>query len=357
MASTNSNASVQARLRDVKQIMKTDGAPAAEKAIIEILKDEPKSDAAFIALARVLAKQGRTQDAERAAEKAKGLAPLDPMPLTMIGSLRLKAEDFEAAAAAFAEALAIDPNSERALLGAAMVKMRQEEFDDARAMVQKILDGDPENERANEMMARLCMQTEDQEGAEKILRQVIAANPNNMRASRGLVHLLKTQDRQDEAVELFQQSVDEDPDNPRRIARFAQVASQAGRPEAAASYVEAAADSKSVGTAGRLMMIGAMIQLGMTKSAEKRIDDLGKSRIASPVALKLRGDIALVSDKPDEAISLYKQSCAAAKLPALDAADLKDAKDDAAQAKLWRQHSRKQLANAARKLKEKRAGD
>ena len=51
--STSSNASGETRLREVRQILKSEGPAKAERATIEILKDEPKSGPAFMGLALI----------------------------------------------------------------------------------------------------------------------------------------------------------------------------------------------------------------------------------------------------------------------------------------------------------------
>ena len=110
---------IRPKLIQIREIEKTQGPAAAERALVAMLRDGEQSHMAFLALARVLLKQQKYEDAVRAATKAKSLAPLEANGSILLGLIGLRTKDIDQAAEAFADAIRLDPYSTRAHLGAA----------------------------------------------------------------------------------------------------------------------------------------------------------------------------------------------------------------------------------------------
>ena len=92
-------------LKRIRTVEKEKGVAAASQAAIDYLHENPSSYEGFVMLARLLTKQKRFDDARRAAEKARTLAPLEPEPLIALGLIGIRSKDYSAASVAFAEAI------------------------------------------------------------------------------------------------------------------------------------------------------------------------------------------------------------------------------------------------------------
>ena len=352
--STDSNASIETRLREVRQILKDEGPAEAERATIEILKDEPKSGSAFMGLARILSMQDRYDDAVRAAEKAKTLSPLEADPLVMIGFIRVRQKDNDAAASAFSEAISLDPGSERALMGAAVLKTKDEAYDDAEELCQRVLEVNPELDQARELMARINAQKGNKAAAIEQLKEIAGRKPEDGRNTKALMVLMMQEERKEEMVEFFKDDVASDPENMARVLRFARVAAGAGTPEIAVDAIHNIANSENGRPSDEIRIIDGLIIVGELDEAEQKIADLAQTRVPPPLLHQLRGDLAFKGGKLDDAIGHYQEACSSVRAAGLDAAEEKEAADDTARAKLWRKHSGMQIATAIRDLRNKR---
>ena len=96
---------IRAKLIEIRKIEKSQGPAAAEKATVALLRDGEQSPEAFGALARILMKQQKFEDAKRAAMKARALAPLEAEPSILLGLIALRSKDIDAAATSFADAI------------------------------------------------------------------------------------------------------------------------------------------------------------------------------------------------------------------------------------------------------------
>lgn len=350
----DSTASAEARLAEIRSIFKEKGAAAAERATIDLLKDEPKSAKAFMALSRVLARQKRHDDAARAAEKAKGLAPLEIEPLLMIGFVRLREKNHAAAATAFSEALALDATSTRALMGAAVVKMGQGALDEAENLCARAIEQSPNLERAHELMARIRVRSGEKTGAIDKLKELALRSPGNTRATKALVQLMNSEDRKDELLAFFEQDVADNPGDSRRIYRLSVVAINLGRADLAVEHCKAAADSETANISDKVRLIAALTANNDLNEAEAQIGSLGEAKVLQPIATKLRGDIAMQAENHAKAISLYQDACKAARIEPLSGADLAEAGTDEEKAKLWKSYSRKEIVEAVRAFRASR---
>ncbi len=349
------NSSVEKRLADIRDIMKKDGLVEAERAMIELLRDEPGSSKAFSALARILGRQKRFDEAARAAEKAKTLGPLEIDPLLMLGFVHLRAKDHAKAGSAFAEALSLDDSNTRALLGAAIVKMAEENYDEAEALCARALEQNPSMDRAQELMARIAVRKGEKDAAIDQLKTLATRSPANSRATKALVRLMNAEDRKAELMQFLKDDLAADPDNKQRVARVARVAMRMGEGQVAIDQLRRVADSDKARITDRIRLIAALIQNGDLDEAEAMTAKLGDAKAMAPVIEKIRGDIALKAGDAKTALTKYRMAVRKAKAPSLDAAKEAEAGSDEEKAKLWKAHSRRKIIEAIRDFRAERA--
>ena len=339
---------IRAKLIEIRKIEKSQGPAAAEKATVALLRDGEQSPEAFGALARILMKQQKFEDAKRAAMKARALAPLEAEPSILLGLIALRSKDIDAAATSFADAIRLDSYSTRACLGAAAVKLETEQYDEAAALCERVLGMDPSVEQAHEMLARIRLKQGDKDAAADVLKGIVVRNPDNKKALKAYVRLMRQEDRSDEVLELLEADAQASPDDRKKSERYALIAAKVGHPEAAVQYYEKLAEQGSPRLADKVRYAMALIQSGETMKAKVMIDQFGKQKVLKPVTSKLLGDIALKDGDFATAIRHYTQACAAARVPMLDATVATSAEDDSALAKAWRAHAQEEIGAALR---------
>lgn len=343
------NSSVRARLVKIRDIEKDQGLAAAERALVEFIREEAtNSPEAFIALARLLMKGRRFDDALRAAQKARMLAPLEVEPLIIAGLVQIRLKDNFAAGETFAKALQLDRNSARATLGAAAVKLAEESYDDALALCHRVLELDATLDRAAELAARIHVKKGDTEAALVALRDLIHKSPTNKRALRAYLGLMKRENRMDEAVSFFEAESAANPDDNRRKRLLSAVAARAGNADLAAAPYREKIEAGTASPLDRIRLAMTLIQAGQNDQAREAIAALGAQRVMKPVVAKLEGDIALKSGDAAGAVQSYEAACRAAKVAPLDEDAAKAAETVEALARLWKDHTVKSVMSAVK---------
>jgi cytochrome c-type biogenesis protein CcmH/NrfG len=342
---------MRARLVEIRKIEKSEGLPAAENALVDLLREGPQTHQGFIALARVLMKQRRFDDALRSAQKAQSIAPLEADTAVAVGLANLRLRDNPAAARAFAEALRLNPNDARANLGAAAVKLVDESYDDAMELCEKVLDIDPTMERAHELVARIAMKKGDKGQAIGELELLVRTNPENQRALRAYVRLMRAEGRIDEVLAFLESQADAHPHDERRAGVLARVGARLGKAEYATEYYERLREDGEVRIPDKVRYAMALIQAGDFDGAGVIIAELDTQKILKPVVATLHGEIAWKKGDHDEAVRLFQTACRTARVDPLDPAVEAGATDPAGRARLWRGHARKSIMTAARGLR------
>jgi cytochrome c-type biogenesis protein CcmH/NrfG len=350
VATANESAAggLRARLVEIRKIEKSQGLPAAENALVDLLREGPQTHQGFIALARVLMKQRRFDDALRSAQKARSLAPLEADPAIAVGLANLRLRDNPAAAQAFAEALRLDPTNAQANLGAAAVKLADESYDDAIELCEKVLDLDPTMERAHELIARVNMKKGDKGQAISELQTLVSANPENRRALKAYVRLMRSEGRSDEALAFLEAEADANPDDDRRADLLARVGAKVGKSEYATEQYERLREEGDPKAGEKVRYAMSLVQAGNYDAARRVMGELGSQKVMKPVVAKLEGDIAYKQGNHDEAIRYYQAACRNARVDPLDPDAEAGAADAGERAKLWRAHARKSIKTAAR---------
>lgn len=346
-ATTDASGNLREKLKQVREIERTSGLAAAERALVDILREGPQSHQAFLALSQVLIKQKKFEDALRAAEKAKALAPLEATPLIAIGFANIRRRDQSAAAEAFAEAIRLDPTSARAHLGAAAVKMADEDYESALALCDKVIDIDPTMDRAHELIARILMKKGQTAEALTELQSIVQKSPSNQRVLRAYMQLMRREERGDEALKFLEAEAAANPDDKLRARRLALVGARSGDASYATEHYEEMAKQGEVGIPDKMRFIVELIHAGDLDRAQAEIASLGEKKILRPMIAKLNGDIALKKDDADEAVLQYQTACRTARVAMLDPAIEAEGGTAIEKARLWRSHTRKAITMAA----------
>ena len=350
------NSSVRARLSTIRGIERAQGLAVAERALVDYIREEATtSPEAFMALARMLTKGKRYDDALRAANKARALAPLEVEPLLMGGIVLLRKRDNAEAGEMFAKALQLDRTSARATLGAAAVKLATEDFAAAEELCDRVLEMDPDMERAHELAARVQIKQGKTEGAIDALKSLIVKSPDNKRAMKAYLGLLKREGRDGEAVRFLEAEVAAHPDDRKRQRLLSVAAARAGNSELATAPYRERIAAGTAKIAERVRFAMMLIEAGSLDEARLTVSQLGGQATLKPIQAKLEGDIALKSGDTAAAIDCYQSACRSARIDPLPQAEADRAESPEALAKAWKHHVSKLVLAAARSRRAGRA--
>ncbi len=211
------------------------------------------------------------KDALLAFDKARGIAPGDPMPTVLAGELFLEKYNSTEAHAAFDEAIERNPSHPRALLG----KARARDFDSQRgadSLTKKVLDTNPRSVAARTLRAQLALSAEDYETSFADAQAALDVNPGSLEALAilGAARYLANDRNAYEVVKGRALAI-----NPRNADFFATVAGMAVQVRRYQEAVEIASqgvalDSTSWGTIGLLGM--NQLRIGAIEQGHANID-------------------------------------------------------------------------------------
>lgn len=349
------NTSLRSRLKKINEIEREQGLAVAERSLVELIREEAsQAPEAFVALSRLLMKGRKFDDALRAAQKARALAPMESEPHVLAGLIQLRQKDNAGAGDSFARALQIDPKSAKATLGAAAVKMAAESYDDALALCDKVLDLDPSMERAHELIARIRDKQGNTDESLDELRTLMAQDPSNKRALRSYLQILRRDGREVEGVQFLEDQAEANPDDNRLKRALTLVAARSGNAELATAPYREKIAAGTASKADRIRMIMALIEAGSADEARAAIGEMGTQKALKPIVAKLEGDLALKSGNAGAAVSAYETACQAARIDPLPSADAAAAKTPEDLARAWKSYTTKSVVAAARSRRQER---
>lgn len=336
-------------LTAIRQLEKTDGAEAAEKALIALIRNEPENQTAYGALARILMRQKKFDYAVRAADRAAAMAPMEAEPAVLAGFARMRAGDRPGAAVAFRDALAIDSSSARAMLGAAVLKMADENYDDALELCERAVEADPSLERAQQLIVRINMKQGRSDEALAELRGLVDSGRANQRAMRSYVRLMRDNGRLEEAIQHAAQLAG---GGSLSRARFSRIAAMSGKPDLAIEEYRRLMDNGDARVSDLLRYVTLLIRAGDTEEARKAIGSLPDRAVLKPFRQKLLGDVARAEGKPDAALVHFRKAC---KLARIDGpAEMPAGSSVEDQAAAWAKHAGQAVRNALRTRRDDR---
>jgi tetratricopeptide (TPR) repeat protein len=339
----------RAKLLRIREIEKSEGLAAAERALVGLIRTEAgNSHEAFLALGRMLMKGQRLDDALRAAQKARALAPMEVDPQVLCGVIHLRQKDNAAAAECFAGALELDRANTRAMLGAAAVKMATEDFTGALELCERVLEKDPGIDRAHELAARVQMKQGKADEAIAELKALVAQSPDNRRAIKAYLGLLRREGRAEEALSFLEDVAEANPEDRRSQRRLTVANARAGRVDAATAPWREKVEDGSARTSDKVRYAMTLIEAGEVARAREVIADFGGQRGLKAVVAKLEGDIAFREEGYEAALDYYRAACREARVEALPEGRAGEARDARGLARAWKQHATRQIMAAVR---------
>jgi tetratricopeptide (TPR) repeat protein len=181
----------------------------ANRAILTIAIANPESAELYQAMARELAKQGKTDDAIADYREALRINPRLPGAHTGLGDLfyhsldeKLKAE----AVGEFQAALDANPSDEKAELAIGVLAAQRGDLKTAYADESRAIEMEPNDTDACTELAKVLIQMDQKDEARKLLEHAVQIDPSNYVAHFRLSTLYRQQGKTDEAkhqVELY----------------------------------------------------------------------------------------------------------------------------------------------------------
>lgn len=308
---------------------------SAEKAVDAYRKAvaaRPGLVAGHVALVQALLRQRKHEDADKAFEALKKVAPKHPQTLYFEAQLAILRKDFKVAKEASQQLLRITPNNPAALVQAGIVDLNLRSFVQAEASLAKALQLAPEAAIARRWLASAQLAQGQAAKAVATLQPALSkteVDPGLLMVA-GQAYMQAGDSKR--AEELLSRAAKAEPSDPRKRTALAVVRMGRGDAEAAMSDLEQIASSDTGATAD-LALIASSLRRGEFDRALKAIDALAKKQPDQPLPHDLRGralmgkkDTAGARASFERALSIspgYFQAAAA--LAALDVADKKPA--------------------------------
>jgi cellulose synthase operon protein C len=180
------------------------------------------------------------QDAVKAFDEAIAENPRNIEPHVRLGELFLEKYNSPEATTALNDALGINPNHPRALLGLARTRAFDGDRNQAVALARQSLEHNPNLVSARVYLARLMLDGEDAEGAETELTQALEVNPNSLEALSTLAALHWTRGDQRRFDQVVARVGELNPTYAGLQTTVAEIAAQQRRYAEAARLAEAA---------------------------------------------------------------------------------------------------------------------
>jgi tetratricopeptide (TPR) repeat protein len=202
------DAALHGRLADVQE--RLGNVEAAETSLRAALAIEPGSDRHRDALVRLMASDGRADEA--IAEARAAAADSSGVPgFVRLGRALRQAGDMAGAEAAFRRALAIDRESSTALEQLAQVLEATRSIPEAIEVTRRILSNGPGNAHVHSRLGRLLRLSGDLDGAERAFRRAIEGDASVSGFYHELAGVLAAQDRLEAAVDAARKAVEVNP--------------------------------------------------------------------------------------------------------------------------------------------------
>ena len=237
------------------------------------LDRSPGNGSALVGLSYALRRLARFSEAEDALRQVLRAQPSNHGVRIALAHLLEAQYRLEEAADLFLEVISRQPDHADSLAALGNIRRRQGDREHALAFFRRASDADPPNKSR---LIDIAIELRDLgrfEDAEVLLDDVLAANPADARALLQRGQLLRRQDRRSEALAAFCLLIKIDPNN-------------------AQAMVEAAAEERALGRP-------ILAKQWLEKALETELDH--------PGALVALGDLALESEDPDTALSLYRR--------------------------------------------------
>jgi putative PEP-CTERM system TPR-repeat lipoprotein len=208
----------EARLLLGRAQLQADDLAAAEKELRRALELKVPMAEVAPALAETLVRSGQ---AKKAVEELSSVSIADKAAMSSlqasIGRAQLALGNVDAGAAAFAAALAANPDNARAILGQAYIKANTRDISAALGLVEVAIGKDGKLIEARQLKGDLLLAQGQQEAAIAAYRDALAAKPDYLPAHAAIVSQYAQQGKLDEANKQFEAMAKVAPKHPQTL--------------------------------------------------------------------------------------------------------------------------------------------
>jgi putative PEP-CTERM system TPR-repeat lipoprotein len=293
----------------------------------------------FLVLA--LLREGRPEEALKAARALGEKLPDSPVPQNLMGAARLAQGDEQGARVAFEEAVRRDPEGAAARLNLARIALREGQHEAAQRQLDAILEGHPDHEGALMELASLATAQERLADALGYLERAQEAHPGSLRSALALARAYLSRGDALKAVGVLRQASGGHPDQPAVLELMAKAQAATGelgaalasarrlvnlRPQsAAAQYLlgrilvareDAAGAAQAFGEAVRLAprfaealaaLAGVRLASGESDAALEAAERLQALRPEAALGWRLAGDALFQGEAFAAAAARYRE--------------------------------------------------
>lgn len=250
----------------------------------------------------------KPSEADVAAQAAE--TPASAQEFVNKGAILASAEQFDAAIAAFGEALKLDSRNLKALGARASTYAAKQDFESAERDLAALEKLDPGNSDTARLRGFVHYSKEDLDKADEAFSQVLRDEPGDAYASlqRGLIRL--DQDRPEEAIADFDAALASSPTNAEALAKRASAYYSLGNYDKAFADSEAAVKSGAPSAELRLLRANILRRQGKPDLVVTEAELLMSEHPKSDYALVAAGKIFSAAGRRDKAIAAFDRALA-----------------------------------------------
>ena len=194
--------SLTARKIAVLSALRNSDKVAVVEHLSKILQEDPAGfEATLIELSKVLEKEGKAEFVFEALQDLSTLHPQQSVIFFVQALLAGQLNKLDIATEKINQALAIQPDWDKARVLQARLAAQKGDLDTAKNVLETILDENPENNRIRKMLAQVLMKAERFDDATELYQSVLRKNPEDGESQFALALILLQQKKDDEALE------------------------------------------------------------------------------------------------------------------------------------------------------------
>jgi len=257
----------------------------------------------------VRAQQGDQTAARADAEAALKIDPRHVGATALLASLYLRDKDLDKAVETLEDGIKANPEdvSLRTLL--AGIYARTGKKDEAVALLERVIELEPEKLGHRIRLARFEVAGKDLDKAEKVLRDAVKAFPDDTKARLALIEFIAGQRSGTQAEKELEAFIEAEPDNFELRFALGKLYIAARAYGKAMSTWQAIVERDGIGPNGlraRTLMAELDIRKRDFDAASSLLETVLKENAHDQKALSLRGDLALLQNRPDDAINDFR---------------------------------------------------
>ena len=289
-----------------KSLIREDRLDEALVELKNVLKANPKSYQAIVAIGRIYERQGNSDQAMSFFSRAMKLDPMQADAPLRAGQLCLIKNNGDEARRYFQQALNLDPKSYRAHVGLAQQRFLEDDLDGAASHVEEGLRLAPQHVQGRLLSARIHQKSGRTDMAIGELRSLLTMRPGHSNAAIHLARLYAGQEKHDEATKVLEAAAQATPDDTRILGMLGRAAMKKQDYATAERVYRTAIDLKPDRHTPNLRLVEALIPQGKSDEAREILEKLPRNRRFATLVQKSYGDIHLHDGQFKEAAESYR---------------------------------------------------